>query len=35
MTGATGATTGVTGVVAGAGCSGDRELDDQAGRAYQ
>jgi hypothetical protein len=30
---ATGAMTGKTVVVAGLGCSGDRELDDQAGRA--
>ena len=33
MTGATGATTGKTVVVAGRDCSGNRELDDQAGQA--
>ena len=33
MTGATGAMTGKTAVVAGPGCSGNRELDDQAGHA--
>jgi hypothetical protein len=32
--GATGAMTGRTAVV-GRGCSGERVLDDQAGRAYQ
>jgi hypothetical protein len=32
-TAATGAMTGKTGVVAGLGCSGNRELDDQGGRA--
>jgi hypothetical protein len=32
-TGATGAMTGKTGVVAALGCSGNRELDDQVGRA--
>ena len=33
--GVTGATTGKTVVVAGPGCSGNRGLDDQAGRACQ
>jgi len=32
-TAATGAMTGKTGVVAGPGCSGNRELDDQGGHA--
>ena len=32
-TAATGAMTGKTGVVAGLGCSGNRELDDQGGHA--
>jgi hypothetical protein len=32
-TAATGAMTGKTGVVAGPGCSGNRKLDDQGGRA--
>jgi hypothetical protein len=34
VTGATGAATGKTGG-AGPGCSGNRELGDQVGRAYQ
>ena len=34
-TGATGATTGKTGAAAGRACSGNRELDDRAGRVYQ
>jgi hypothetical protein len=34
-TAATGKTTGKTGVVAGPGCSGNRELDDQGGHAAE
>ena len=35
MTGATGVMTGETVVAVGLGCSGNGELDNQAGRAYR